>query len=582
MKQFFKIFFACLLAIVSSFLLVFLFFAIMVAATGSKEEVVVKSNSVLTIDLSDMFPEQTKENSFGFLSGDDQQSTGLNDLLASIQQAKTDDKIKGIYVKMNISPNGWATLHELHQALLDFKTSKKFVLSYGEIADQKSVYISTACDQAYIHPQGGAEYKGLAIVGMFFKGTLDKLDIQTEAFHCGQFKGAHEPYSRTNFSEANKAQLQALLNDLNSELLMALSKKSGKDTATISSLMNAGSVRFPMDAVRQGFMDGVVYSDSIESMMKKRLAIKSDAKINYVGVSDYASSITKKTSGDKIAILYAEGGIADGEGNDEGVYSKDMVKEIRKIAKDKSIKGLVLRVNSPGGSALASDVIYHELEVLHRSIPIIVSMGNYAASGGYYIACASDSLIADKNTLTGSIGVVGVLMNVGDFYKNKLGITTDVIKTSNYADFPNLTRPMTDLERGWIQSYLDTTYNRFKGLVAKNRKMTPEAIEALAQGHVYTGTTALQLKLVDALGTKQRAIESAAKMAKLSNYAVVEYPKPVDQFEELLSNLMGKKREEAALKKMLGDDYVMYKEIQKIKNQQNSIQMIMPWKMDIK
>lgn len=560
-----------------------IFFGSIVAISGSGNETVVEDNSVLLLDLNESYGEQSQKNPLASLSGGESAAIGLNDVLKSIKEAKSDAKIKGIYVKLGINQNGWSTLHDIHEALVDFRSSKKFIYAYGEVADQKSIYVSTACDKTFINPQGGAEFKGLAIVGMFFKGTLDKLDIKTEAFHCGQFKGAHEPYSRQDFSEANRAQLQKIVNDIYAGVLTALAKKSGKDTASVASLINNGSVRFPQDALREKFIDGVVYGDSVEHLMKSKLALKEKDKIEFITPDDYVDGTPSKNhSKDKIAVLYAEGAIYDGESNGENeIYSKDMTKEIRRIAQDETIKGVVLRVNSPGGSALASEVIYHELLELRKKKPIVVSMGNYAASGGYYIACAADSLFADANTLTGSIGVVGILMNTGEFMKNKLGITTDVVKTSNYADFPNLTRPMSDMERTWIQSYLDTTYFRFKSLVAKNRKMDMQTVEKLAQGHVYTGKTALELKLIDALGNQERAVQSVAKIAKLKEFKIVEYPKPKDKIAELIASITGKKGEDAKLQKLLGDDYVVFKEIQKIRSQHNRIQMVMPWIIQI-
>lgn len=579
MKQFLKIFLASLLAL---FFFCFLFFVLIasIASFSGDSTTTVKSNSVLVVDLNQTIAEQSQDD---FLEGLNNQpsSAGLNDILTSIQRAKTDDKIKGIYVKLGVCPNGWSTLHEIHSALKDFKNTKKFIYSYGEIADQKSMYIASACTKSYVNPQGGAEVKGLAIAGMFFKGTLDKLDIKTEAFHCGQFKGAHEPWSRTDFSDANRMQMKKILDDLYSHLLTAFSEKSGKDTATLVQIINQGGIRFPKDAVREKLLDGVVYVDSVENMMRMDLGIKMTEKISYVKPSEYMEGSTVRNSAkDKIAILYAQGSINDGEG-DEDIYSKNMIREIRKIAADDHIKACVLRVNSPGGSALASEVIYHELLALHKKKPVVVSMGDYAASGGYYIAMASDSILADANTLTGSIGVVGVLMNVGEFYKNKLGITTDVIKTSPYSDFPNLTRPMTDGERIWIQNYLDSTYMRFKSIVAQNRKMDMNKVEELAQGHVYTGKTALSLGLVDALGSKERAIQSAAQLAKLKEYKIVEYPQTVDGITRLVNKLKGQQSEEAVMKKMLGDDYLVFKELKKIREVNNKAQMIMPWLLDI-
>jgi len=581
MKQFFKFFFASLAALFIFMLLIFVVFGGIIAGSASKDQTIVDNNSVLCIDLNENITEQTKENQLGILSGQPTSIVGLNDVLASIKAAKSDENIKGIYIKLGMSPIGWATLQEIKDAIEDFKTSKKFVYSYGEIADQKSVYMSTVSDSSFVNPSGGVEFKGLAISGMFYKGTLEKLDVKTEAFHCGQFKGAHEPYSRENFSDANRFQLTALLNDFYAELLKAISKKSGLDTATLAKMANEGTIKFPKDAVAYKLINGTRYSDEVELSIKNKLAIKETDKISFISPDDYAETIVETTATDKIAILYAEGAIYDGEG-DEEIYSKTFIKSIRKIKNDDKIKAVVLRINSPGGSALASEVMYHELEQLNKVKPIIVSMGNYAASGGYYLSCAGDSIFADQNTLTGSIGVVGVMFNMGEFYKNKLGITTDVIKTAEHADFPNLTRPMSEFEHNWIQGFLDTTYMLFKSRVAKARNLTMQEVEELAQGHVYSGKAALNLKLIDGLGNVDRALKSASAMAKVTDYKIVEYPKPIDKVQEIVNQLSGNKREEAIMKKVLGEEYVVFKEIQKVKSQQNQVQMALPWLFDIR
>jgi protease-4 len=581
MKQFFKFFFA---SFVSSFIFVLLIFVVfggIIAGSASSEKTTVEKNSVLYLDLNENIAEQTKENQLGVLSGQPTSIVGLNDVLASIKAAKSDENIKGIYIKLGMSPIGWATLQEIKDAIEDFKTSKKFVYSYGEIADQKSLYMSTVSDSSFVNPSGGIEFKGLAIAGMFYKGTLEKLDVKTEAFHCGQFKGAHEPYSRENFSDANRFQLTALLNDFYSELLMSISKKSGVDKAILSKMANEGTIKFPKDAVSYKLINGTRYGDEVELSMKNKLSINEKDKISFVSPDDYAETILEKTGKDKIAILYADGAIYDGEG-DEEIFSKTFSKNIRKIKNDENIKAVVLRINSPGGSALASEVMYHELEELNKVKPIVVSMGNYAASGGYYLSCAGDSIFADQNTLTGSIGVVGVMFNIGDMYKNKLGITTDVVKTAEHADFPNLTRPMSDFERNWIQGFLDTTYTLFKSRVANARKLTMQQVEDLAQGHVYSGKAALDLKLIDGFGNVERALKSASTMAKLTDYKIVEYPKPMDKVQEIISQLSGKKREEAIMKKVLGEEYVIFKEIQKVKSQQNQLQMALPFLFDIR
>ncbi|MEN9340676.1 MAG: signal peptide peptidase SppA, partial [Bacteroidota bacterium] len=445
-----------------------------------------------------------------------------------------------------------------------------------------SYYVGSTADQIFLHPSGMIEFKGLAINSMFFKGALDKLDITTEAFHCGKFKGAYEPFKLEKFSDPNRYQLGVLLQDMYAEFLSAVSEKTKIDTATLTRMANQGTIRFPQDALANHFVDALLYSDSVNHFLQQKIQVSTKEKLHWVDCMEYASSLNASSeSKNKVAILYAEGEIHDGEGND-GIYSETFVRNIRKISEDDNIKAVVLRVNSPGGSAMASEVIYHELAELKKKKPVIISMGNYAASGGYYISCAGDSVFADNNTLTGSIGVVGVMFNIEKMMKNKLGVTFDQVKTSEYADFPNMNREMTESERAWIQGYLDTTYVLFKSRVANARHLTMEEVEELAQGHVYSGKLALQLKLIDGFGNKESAIACASRMAKLKDYRLVEYPKPMSKLDEILQSISGEKREEAMAKKILGADYVVYKELKKIREQENKIQAILPYTLDIR
>lgn len=585
MRQFFKILFACLCALILFCLIVFASFTGLVAGLASGSETTeIERNSVLLIDLNETFNEQSEENKLAVLNGAESSITGLNDILKSIKNAATDDKIKGIYIRTGISNNGWATLKEIKDALLDFHKSNKFIMAYGEIADQKSYYVVTAADKVYINPYGALEFKGLSMTGTFFKGALDKLDITSEAFHCGKYKGAYEPFKLDKFSEPNRYQLSVLLGDMYAEFLQAVSSKTTLDTASLAIMANEGKIKTPYDALSNKFIDATIFSDSVDHILRSKLALGQKDKINFVSPSEYASTIHASIKiKDKIAIIYASGEIHDGEG-DDGIYSKNLTKTIRKIAEDETIKGVVLRVNSPGGSALASEIIYHELMQLKAKKPLVVSMGNYAASGGYYISCAADSIFADQNTLTGSIGVVGVMFNIDAMMRNKLGVTFDHVKTSQYADFPNMTRPMTEFERSWIQAYLDSTYTTFKQRVADARKLSMENVEELAQGHVYSGRLAMDLKLIDGFGNTARAIQAVSAMAKLKEkeYRLVEYPKPVDKLEQVLSSVMGKKKEETMMRNLLGTDYKIYKEIQRARQQENRIQTILPLEIEIR
>lgn len=583
MRQFFKILFACFFALVLFIGVILLTVTGIVAALSSgSEKKIVDDHSILRIDLNQEIKEQSREGLLHIDMVGDSEVLGLNDIVRSLHEAANDDKIKGVFLTMGTCPNGWATLQEIREALLDFKQSKKFIVAYGEVADQKSYYVGSAADQIFLHPSGMIEFKGLAINSMFFKGALDKLEITTEAFHCGKFKGAYEPFKLEKFSDPNRYQLGVLLQDMYAEFLSAVSEKTKIDTVTLARMANQGTIRFPQDALANHFVDALLYSDSVNHFLQQKIQVSTKEKLNWVECMEYASSLNASSkSKNKVAILYAEGEIHDGEGND-GIYSETFVRNIRKISEDDNIKAVVLRVNSPGGSAMASEVIYHELAELKKKKPVVISMGNYAASGGYYISCAGDSIFADNNTLTGSIGVVGVMFNIEKMMKNKLGVTFDQVKTSEYADFPNMNREMTESERTWIQGYLDTTYVLFKSRVASARHLTMEEVEDLAQGHVYSGKLALPLKLIDGFGNKERAIACASGMAKVKDYRLVEYPKPMSKLDEILQSISGEKREEAMAKKILGADYVVYKELKKIREQENKIQAILPYTLDIR
>ncbi len=583
MRQFFKILFACFFALVLFIGVILLTVTGIVAGLSSgSEKKIVDDHSILRIDLNQEIKEQSREGLLHIDMVGDSEVLGLNDIVRSLHEAANDDKIKGVFLTMGTCPSGWATLQEIRDALLDFKQSKKFIVAYGEVADQKSYYVGSAADQIFLHPSGMIEFKGLAINSMFFKGALDKLEITTEAFHCGKFKGAYEPFKLEKFSDPNRYQLGVLLQDMYAEFLSAVSEKTKIDTVTLARMANQGTIRFPQDALANHFVDALLYSDSVNHFLQQKIQVSTKEKLNWVDCMEYASSLNASSkSKNKVAILYAEGEIHDGEGND-GIYSETFVRNIRKISEDDNIKAVVLRVNSPGGSAMASEVIYHELAELKKKKPVVISMGNYAASGGYYISCAGDSIFADNNTLTGSIGVVGVMFNIEKMMKNKLGVTFDQVKTSEYADFPNMNREMTESERTWIQGYLDTTYVLFKSRVASARHLTMEEVEDLAQGHVYSGKLALPLKLIDGFGNKERAIACASGMAKVKDYRLVEYPKPMSKLDEILQSISGEKREEAMAKKILGADYVVYKELKKIREQENKIQAILPFTLDIR
>jgi len=582
MSNFFKYFFATLLALIAFVIIGFIFLVGIGASSASADKPNLKKNSILTIDLSSSIKEQTADNEFNF-GGVNEGQDGLYDLKAAIEHAKTDEKVKGIYIKMGMTFNGWATLYDLKKSLEDFKSSKKFIYAYGDYTDQKTLYLSSVADSIFINPIGAVELKGLAATGTFYKKALDKLDIQPVVFYCGKFKGASEPYRLEKFSEPNKQQIGDLLQDFYGEFVSTLAKKSGKDTAYISALANDLKIEKPSDAVREHLIDGTKYENEFLSLIKTKLGIAEKDKIASMTISEYASMVddTKSTK-NKIAVLYADGEIVDGEGQQGQVAAKPMIREIRKLMNKDDVKAVVLRINSPGGSALASENMYQELMQLRKKKPIIISMGDVAASGGYYLSCAGDSIFAQPNTITGSIGVVGMMLNFENFMKNNIGVTTDVVKTNEHADFPNVTRTMTDKEMAYMQMNTDRIYGIFKQRVMDARKVDQAFVDSIAQGHVYSGTRGKELKLVDGIGGMDRALQSAAAIAKLSDYKVVYYPAVKDGLQEMINKFIGKKTDEVIVKQALGEDYKLYQKMKSLRSNMDKVNMLMPFELEIK
>jgi len=591
MKQFFKMFFASLLAIVVSGIVLFFIFLGIVAAIGSSaksdNEQELEKDQVLVIDLGKRLHEQHETNSLAGFTNDASFSTGLYDALKAIHAAKEDKHIKGILLKPEGSPNGWATSQQLREALEDFKAGGKKIYAYGEGITQKDYYLASTANVLYLNPVGMLEVKGLASALNFYKGTLDKLGVQPEIFYAGKFKSATEPFRADKMSDANRTQLAALQRDIWAGFLQAAAKKAGVDTSVVNGWAKTGAVRFASDAATYKLVDGAHYRDELEAVIRKDMSLKETDKIPYMELDKYAASVhsKRKVTGDRIALLFAEGEIVDGTDDDYKIASEDFVKQIRKISNDDKVKAVVMRVNSPGGSALASEVILRELQLLKKKKPLIVSMGDVAASGGYYISCQADSIFAMPNTITGSIGVFSMMFNIGGLMKDKAGITYDVEKNAPYADFPNAYRQLTPDEAARMQAGVDTIYSTFKGRVSVGRRLAPEMVDSIAQGRVWTGAAALQIGLVDAMGDMERALKSAAAKAKLGDYQVVTYPEPVDKFESLIRRMKGNPLTavsvKAALEKELGQDYEYYKQIQDLRKMNGRTQMAMPYRFTV-
>jgi protease-4 len=541
MKSFFKSFFASLLALVVFSFLGFFIIVGIAAAFSSDEKTTIKENSVLVIDASETFPEKSKNDPFSeLLSKKNGKIPSLSELIGLIHNAKKDSTIKGIYIKCAQNPNGYAATEEIRKAIIDFKKSKKFVIAYGETITQKGYMMGNVADQIFTHPQGGLEWNGFSYETLFLKGLLDKLEIQPQVFYAGKFKSATEPFRYTQMSEANKLQTSVWLNSIYNSFLQGTADQRGLQVETLKAIANEGKVQRANDAVQFKLVDGLLYDDQLKKIISKKVNHSEKGDISFVSINEYASAVALRGYGSgKIAVVYADGDVVMGKNEKESIASDDYRILLQKIRNDKSIDAVVIRVNSPGGSSLASDIIWREIDLLKKEKPVVVSMGDLAASGGYYIACGADSIFANANTITGSIGVFSIIPNVTNFMKNKLGITFDRVKTGSYADAPSATRQLTTMEQNFLQSGVDSVYHTFKSRVAAGRKKNIDYIDSIAQGRVWTGSDAIKVGLVDKIGTLEDAIQSAARMAHVKGYSLKSFPESksfIDDFIEGYKN----------------------------------------------
>lgn len=581
MRSFLKIFFATLVAlIVFTLALIFAFSAIIGSAT-SPSKPNIGSKGVLVLDLNQRFDEQARNSPLNTLFDNPSNNIpGLYDVVRMINYAKSDSSIKGIYIKAGDNENGYAASEELRQALINFKKSNKFIVAYGNVIPERAYYVATVADKIYCNPAGGVEWNGFAVDMVFLKGLLDKLEIKPEIFYAGKFKSATEPLRATQMTDANRLQTTTWLNDIYNNLLIRTAEARHSDTATLHNLANTGAVQTANDALKYNLVDGLKYDDEFKAELSKRLKTDADDDINFVSFGKYAKAVnfTKSGSSGKINIIYAQGDIVDGKGEKDQIGSDDFVKLIRKARLDDDVKAIVFRVNSPGGSAMASEAIWREITLAKKKKPVVVSMGDYAASGGYYISCAADSVFANETTITGSIGVFSVLANMKDFFNNKLGITFDGVKTAPYADLGSVSRPLTDPEKRFMQASIDTIYATFKTRVADGRKKDTAYIDSIAQGRVWIGNRAIGIGLVDRTGTLQDAVNCAARMAKITDYRTREYPEQKSWFEQLTDQSYSAEGQQKALAKEIGQhQYLLLQKAKQLSETINIPQARLPF-----
>ena len=587
MLQFLKYVLATIIGIFL-FSLLSLLSVIVIGSTlsSSDDAATIKSNSILQLDLNTSISENsTKEDPFSEIFSNGSTKTGLVDLKAAIANAKLDPNIKGISIKLENPMAGFAEIEEIRNSLLDFKKSGKFVYSYAEIMTEKAVYLASVATKSFINPAGGIEFNGLDTEITFMKGLFEKIGVKPVIFRVGQFKSFVEPYIRTDMSPENKMQISEYLGSISNHIYSKMAVDKGISKAEIDEILNKALIQEPQDAVKYKILTNVGYDDEYDAALKKAIGIKESDKINFVKLGSYkkAKKYVKEGSRDnRIAVIVAEGEINSGEGNSESIGSETFIKELRKAKNDKKIKAIVLRINSPGGSALASDVMWREIQLTKKVKPVIASMGDVAASGGYYMAMGCDTIVALPTTITGSIGIFGMLFNAQELMNNKLGITFDGVKTHEYANSPSLTREMSDAEKMLIQNMVNRGYEKFTAKAAVGRKMPIEKLKEVAGGRVWTGSQAINVGLVDVLGGIDEAIAIAAKKVKLSpgEYQVKYYPYPKSEIEQVMEKF-NKSQEEAKMKEYLGVFAPMAKELKTLQTMEK-LQAKLPYNLEIK
>ncbi|MDD2344659.1 MAG: signal peptide peptidase SppA [Bacteroidales bacterium] len=588
MKQFFKFMFASMLGFILSWVALFFLIIIItvsIVASTTDKTVSVSNNSILEITLSNEIVERAGKNpieNFDFSSMKSSKSLGLYDITTAIKGAAKDDKIKGIYLNLSDIQSGIASLEEIRNALIEFKESGKFIISYGETYSQKAYYLATVADKIYLNPEGGIDLKGLNASIMFFKGTLAKLEIEPQIIRHGKFKSAIEPYILDKMSPENREQTMRYMGSIWNDMVKKMSESRKISESEINAAADNLLLQFPDEALKLKYVDGLIYKDELLDIFKTKVEAEKIDDLKFVKLESYlnsdgAKASTAKTK-DKIAVVYAVGEIAGGEGSDKSIGSERISREIRNARLDENIKAVVLRVNSPGGSALASEVILREVILTKKVKPVVVSMGDVAASGGYYIACHADAIVAQPNTITGSIGVFGMMPNLKKLLNNKLGITIDQVKTNTHADYMNLFRPMDEFEYQSILRSIERIYDVFIGHVAEGRGVTKEYVDSIGQGRVWSGVDAKNLNLVDEIGGLDKAIEIAAKKANLEEYRIQFLPLQKEFFEQLMEETQ--MAQVSLLQEELGEFYEYYMFLKRTTNDRG-IQARLPYLIHI-
>lgn len=591
MRQFFKFVFASCLGVVVAGVVLFGILAIIIsglvssASKSTPEDV--KPNSLLVLELNQLIPERTNNLMANSFELEQKDVLGLHDIVSTIEHAKDDKNIKAIYLDLSNTMMGQVTGRTIRDALADFKTSEKPIYAYANNYTQGSYYIASVADSIYLNPIGSVDFRGYGATLAFFKEMLDKIGIEMQVFYAGQFKSATEPFRMNSMSEQNRLQIREYLDGMYEVFLNDISESRQISIEDLNAVANELKIRNADDAVTYGFVDKVAYQDELLDQIRIKFGLEEDEEIESVRLNNYAQ-LAKPSKNfrekNKVAIVYAEGTINDGPTTPGEINGDRYVNILRKIRKDDNVKAVVLRVNSGGGSVLASDRILREIQLIKdNGIPVVATMGDVAASGGYYISCFADSIFASANTLTGSIGVFGILPSTQEMFNDKLGIYFDTVRTNTFATSFTPVYKLSSREFQILQEGVEETYDRFLTLVAEGRGMDKDAVHEIAQGRVWTGSKALEIGLVDRIGGLQEAISSAVNLAELENYRTVEYPTIKDPFQQLLDQLMGKSEETVKsqwIRKEFGDYYGMY-EFMKYMKEAKGPQARLPFSIEI-
>ena len=586
MWQFLKFVLATIVGLLLFFFIGFILLLGIASVASSDEEVSIDKNSVLELKLDKPIAERKTNDpftSFGFPMVGVRNDLGLQEIKDAIRKAKTDKNIKGIYLDVSRVQAGMATLEEIRNELLNFKKSGKFIVAYNALCSEKSYYLNSVADKIYLNPSGTLEFNGLSSEVVFFKGLLEKLDIQPYIFKVGEFKSAVEPFFLDKMSEPSRLQTTAFLNSLNQFSLENIAKARNIPFEKLKTISDSMLVHNADDALKYGLVTNLGYYDEVQDYMKKKTGTKEKEELSLVTLKKYekVKGDSEESGSNKIAVIYASGDIVDGDGDEDNIGGDKYANALRKARLDDKVKAVVLRINSGGGSALASDVMWREVMLTKKVKPIIASMGDVAASGGYYMAMACDTIVAHPNTITGSIGVFGVLANFEGFLKNKLGVTVDRVKTGKFSDVPTVTRSMTEYEKQTIQREVQRIYDDFTSKAAQGRKMPVAQLQQIASGRVWSGIEAKERGLVDVFGGLEDAVKIAAKAAKLKEgqYRVRRLPAQKSFMEQLMSGFQDQ-ASVSVLKAEMGENYRYLQTIEKLKTL-SGIQARMPFEMEI-